>query len=99
MKGQVAHAAFSGGFVVAWESFGQDGSLAGVFGQRFGATGARPIVLTNAEGLFTNANGAAAVLNLELVRKTMGARGLTDPIDQQVHLAVLRRAIGQADGS
>jgi len=34
-----------------------------------------------------------------LVRKTMGARGLTDPIDQQVHLAVLCRAIGQADGS
>jgi aerobic carbon-monoxide dehydrogenase medium subunit len=64
-----------------------------------GATGARPIVLTDAEGLFTNANGAAAVLNLELVRKTMGARGLNDPIDQQVHLAVLRRAIGQADGS
>ena len=25
-------------------------------------------------------------------------RGLSDPIDQQVHLAVLRRAIGQADG-
>ncbi|MEA2961383.1 MAG: aerobic carbon-monoxide dehydrogenase medium subunit, partial [Alphaproteobacteria bacterium] len=64
-----------------------------------GATGARPIVLTDAEGLFTQANGAAAALNLELVRKTMGARGLSDPIDQQVHLAVLRRAIGQADGS
>jgi hypothetical protein len=29
----------------------------------------------------------------------MGTRGLADPIDQQVHLAVLRRAIGQADGS
>ena len=64
-----------------------------------GATGARPIVLTDSEGLFTHTTGAAAAINLELVRKTMGARGLTDPIDQQVHLAVLRRAIGQADGS
>jgi hypothetical protein len=64
-----------------------------------GATGARPIVLTDAEGLFTNTTGGAAAINLEWVRKTMGARGLTDPIDQQVHLAVLRRAIGQADGS
>ena len=64
-----------------------------------GATGARPIVLTDAEGLFTHTTGAAAAINLELVRKTMGARGLTDPIDQQVHLAVLCRAIGQADGS
>jgi hypothetical protein len=36
---------------------------------------------------------------VDLVRKTMSARGLTDPIDQQVHLAVLRRAIAQADGS
>ena len=64
-----------------------------------GATGARPIVLTDAEGLFTHTSGAAAVINVDLVRKTMSARGLTDPIDQQVHLAVLRRAIAQADGS
>lgn len=64
-----------------------------------GATGARPIVLMDAEGLFTRSDGGAAVINVEFVRKTMGARGLTDPIDQQVHLAVLRRAIGQADGS
>jgi hypothetical protein len=37
----VASGSFSGSFVVAWESFGQDGSMDGVFGQRFGATGAR----------------------------------------------------------
>jgi hypothetical protein len=49
--------------------------------------------------LFTHTSGAAAVINVDLVRKTMSARGLTDPIDQQVHLAVLRRAIAQADGS
>ena len=62
-----------------------------------GATGARPIVLTDSEGLFTRCHRAAAAINLELVRKTMGARGFwTDPIDQQVHLAVLRRAIGQS---
>jgi len=64
-----------------------------------GATGARPIVLTEAEGLFTAGEGEAAVINVDFVRKTMGARGVTDPIDQQVHLAVLRRAIGQAGGS
>ena len=29
-------AAFSSGFVVVWQSFGQDGSAYGVFGQRFG---------------------------------------------------------------
>ncbi len=29
-----------GDFVVAWQGFGQDGSLYGVFGQRFGAAGA-----------------------------------------------------------
>jgi len=64
-----------------------------------GATGARPIVLTDTDGLFTRSGGAAAVIDMEFVRKTMGTRGLADPIDQQVHLAVLRRAIGQADGS
>jgi len=64
-----------------------------------GATGARPIVLTDTDGLFTRSDGAAAVIDMEFVRKTMGTRGLADPIDQQVHLAVLRRAIGQADGS
>jgi len=30
----------SGGFVVVWESFGQDGSYTGVFGQRFASSGA-----------------------------------------------------------
>ena len=64
-----------------------------------GATGARPIVLTDAEGLFTRSNGAETAIDVEFVRKTMRARGPTDPIDQQVHLAVLRRAIAQADGS
>ena len=63
-----------------------------------GATGAKPIVLTDADGLFTGNDGTAAGINVEMVRKTMSARGLTDPIDQQVHLAVLRRAIAQADG-
>jgi carbon-monoxide dehydrogenase medium subunit len=64
-----------------------------------GATGARPIVLTDGEGLFTRGNGAEAAIDVEFVRKTMRARGPADPIDQQVHLAVLRRAIAQADGS
>ncbi len=64
-----------------------------------GATGAKPIVLCDTDGLFAHANGAPAVINLELVRKIMTARGVTDPIDQQIHLAVLRRAVAQADGS
>jgi hypothetical protein len=29
----------------------------------------------------------------------MTAHGLTDPIDQQIHLAALRRAIARANGS
>jgi carbon-monoxide dehydrogenase medium subunit len=64
-----------------------------------GATGAKLIVLTDADELFTRSNGVPAAVNVELLRKTMSARGLTDPIDQQVHLAVLRRAIAQAGGS
>jgi aerobic carbon-monoxide dehydrogenase medium subunit len=64
-----------------------------------GATGARPIILTDGEGLVTPSHGAEAAIDVEFVRKTMRARGPTDPIDQQVHIAVLRRAIAQADGS
>jgi aerobic carbon-monoxide dehydrogenase medium subunit len=64
-----------------------------------GATGSRPIVLTDVDGLFIHAGGADAVIDAALVRKTMAARGLTDPVDQKLHLAVLRRAIAQADGS
>jgi hypothetical protein len=30
----------SGNFVVVWQSFGQDGSYAGIFGQRYGSSGA-----------------------------------------------------------
>lgn len=64
-----------------------------------GATGAKPIVLTDGEGLLTRSHGAEDAIDVEFVRMTMRARGPADPIDQQVHLAVLRRAIAQADGS
>jgi carbon-monoxide dehydrogenase medium subunit len=64
-----------------------------------GATGSKPIVLGEASKLFGGEHPAAAAIDVERVRKSMRAGGLVDSIDQQVHLAVLRRAIAQAEAS
>lgn len=62
-----------------------------------GATGTKPIVLAEASELFTATSPSAGAINVELIRKAMSASGLVDPIDQQLHLAALRRAIAQAE--
>lgn len=61
-----------------------------------GATGSRPIVLTDSRSLFGGGSAKAEALNQAFVRDTMAARGTTDGIDQNIHLAVLRRAIERA---
>jgi hypothetical protein len=37
------------------------------------------------------------VVDAQVAREAMTAQGLTDPIDQQIHLAALRRAIVRAN--
>ena len=60
-----------------------------------GATGGKPIVFADANELVGSGNSPEAV-DVQLARDTMTAHGLTDPIDQQIHLAALRRAIARA---
>jgi len=64
-----------------------------------GATGSKPIVFTDATALFGSTAGARGAIDRKLVDRAMAARGLTDPIDQQIHFACLRRAIAQANRS
>jgi aerobic carbon-monoxide dehydrogenase medium subunit len=59
-----------------------------------GATGGKPIVLANASGL--TGGSAPGTADMPLAREAMAARGMTDPIDQQIHLVALRRAIARA---
>jgi carbon-monoxide dehydrogenase medium subunit len=64
-----------------------------------GATGSKPIVFTDAEPLFGGTTGAQGGIDRSLVVQAMAAQGLTDPIEQQIHFACLRRAIAQANQS
>jgi len=63
-----------------------------------GATGGIPIVFADANDL-VSAGGSRGAINIQLAREVMTARGLTDSIDQQIHLVALRRAIARANGS
>ncbi len=63
-----------------------------------GATGGKPIVFADANEL-VGGGGSPGTINIQLAREAMTAHGLTDPIDQQIHLAALRRAIARANGS
>lgn len=62
-----------------------------------GATGGKPIVFADATALFDGKPGGA--LDRKRVDQAMAAQGLTDPIEQQIHFACLRRAIAQAHQS
>ena len=64
-----------------------------------GATGSKPIVFTDATALFGGTPGAQDGIDRSLVFQAMAAHGLTDPIEQQIHFACLRRAIAQANQS
>lgn len=61
-----------------------------------GATGGKPIVFVDARKLVGGGNLPEAV-DVQVAREAMTAQGLTDPIDQQIHLAALRRAIVRAN--
>ncbi len=64
-----------------------------------GATGAKPIVLTDAGKLFNGAVGSPDALNVPFVRDAMIAHGMTDTIDQKIHMVALRRSIAQTYAS
>lgn len=59
-----------------------------------GATGSKPIVLTDASVLI--GKGEDRALDRPAVERTMSSHGMTDPIEQQIHFACLRRAVEQA---
>lgn len=63
-----------------------------------GATGSKPIVFADANKL-VGGGRSPGTINIQLAREAMTAHGLTDPINQQIHLAALRRAIARANGS
>ena len=60
-----------------------------------GATGGKPIVFADARKLVGDGNAPEAV-DGQVARAAMSAQGLSDPIDQQIHLAAMRRAIVRA---
>ena len=62
-----------------------------------GAIGGKPIVFTDARALFGGSAGSQKRIDRKLVEQAMNAHGLTDPIEQQMHFACLRRAIDQAE--
>ena len=59
-----------------------------------GATGSRPIVFVDAANMLGGKPEGA--IDRHVVEHAMGAHGMTDPIDQQIHFVCLRRAIEQA---
>lgn len=61
-----------------------------------GATGSKPIVFTDATPLFGGTTGAQDGIDRSLIVQVMASHGVTDPIEQQIHFACLRRAIAQA---
>ena len=62
-----------------------------------GATGSKPIVFTDATRLVDRTTRPQDGIDRSLVVQAMAAHGLTDPIEQQIHFACLRRAIAQAN--
>jgi carbon-monoxide dehydrogenase medium subunit len=59
-----------------------------------GATGTTPIVFADAAALFDGNSGGA--IDRRFVERAMTAHGMSDPIEQQIHFACLRRAVEQA---
>lgn len=59
-----------------------------------GATGTRPIVLTDTTALFGGKPDGE--IDRDFAKHAMADNGVTDPIEQQIHFACLRRAIAQA---
>lgn len=64
-----------------------------------GATESTPIVLTDARALFNGElrDGLARRLDLDAVRHTLTSAGMTDPLENQIHIAALKRAVDRAE--
>jgi carbon-monoxide dehydrogenase medium subunit len=60
-----------------------------------GATGTKPIVFPDAAVLF-GGGGPNSAIDRGLVERSMAIQGMTDPIEQQIHFACLKRAVAQA---
>jgi len=69
----------------------------GVFRAVIGATGSKPIVLTDA-GILIDAKSGGE-LDRQAAREALEVHGVRDPIRQQIHVAALRRAAAQAFAS
>jgi carbon-monoxide dehydrogenase medium subunit len=63
-----------------------------------GATESRPIVLADARELFGGRGDAAApsAFNAQIADRILLNAGMTDPLDRQIHVVTLRRAVAQA---
>lgn len=70
----------------------------GVFRIVIGAMGGAPFVLTDASALFDGAgsDGFAQHFRPERAAKFLAEKGVADPIERQIRLATLKRAIGRA---
>ncbi len=64
-----------------------------------GATESKPIVLTDARMLFNGepCGGLARQLDLEAVRHTLTSAGMTDLLENKIHIAALKRAVDRAE--
>lgn len=62
----------------------------------FGATESRPIVVADARRLLGDSSAPSAGFDSRLADELVEAGGMADPIDRQVHVAALRRAVEQA---
>jgi carbon-monoxide dehydrogenase medium subunit len=60
-----------------------------------GATESKPIVVPDARSLF--GAGPARPLDIDAVRHLLANAGLTDALDNQIHIAALKRAVDRAD--
>jgi carbon-monoxide dehydrogenase medium subunit len=61
-----------------------------------GATGGKPIVVTDAAQLFGGRAANVTDLDRGAVEQAMTSQGMDDPIERQIHFVCLRRAIAQA---
>ncbi|MEW9837932.1 FAD binding domain-containing protein [Mesorhizobium marinum] len=64
----------------------------------FGATESRPIVVADARRLLGEAasKGSSGDFDSRLAAEMLDAGGMSDPVDRQIHVVALRRAIQQA---
>ncbi len=69
-----------------------------VFRAVIGATASMPVVIADAASLFSGrpSGSAVGVFDPSVAKRVLHVQGMTDPIDNQIHVAALRRAIERA---